>query len=849
MLKRLPPLLWLMFFSTVLPAQSPGQAVEQGLLELRQSEGEPEAEAVANFRLAQAYSQPESQAHNPDTAYAYLLAGQRLFRRLDSREQRRVERKGFSHAEVRSLKNEIREQGLAFSVEKGSSQAMLDYMEHYSRLPTRLSKQAMPAFLQLRFDELQTEEMAYDSLRAFAQNYRDQISEYLPELNDSLQQAAVRLYFRNRDSTNIFALVELLKEYPKTVNLLDGPMSQALQAEPYITQAENLIRGLDHRYLPKTIKIIYLYHYYTGDWSDLIGFQNRYPFYTDSFNLQRALTVAQSAPNFKQQYTKEQEADYERYIKLGAPTHKAYAALLRYLSPELENKNWKAALTKFERFAPSFAKDSRIDSLRQILLRPSENLSPVNLGSGVNTIYKEYAPVISADGQRIYFCRNQDNSSEDIFVAEKQDSSWGTALPLSSLNTPKGYQAPLSVSTDGATLLYYDGGQVKYAERQAEGWSSGKPFFSSANEPDWQGMTTLSSDGQTVIFAARSIQCVGARNHSNIDLFIAHRQPDGQWGTPRNLGPAINTPFEDRSPFLHPDQRTLYFSSDGHGGLGELDVFVTRRIGNGWDEWTTPVNLGKDINSIGNDWGYRISTDGQTAYFSRHETGWEEELSSITVPEAYRPEQVSSISGTLTQIDGKPANAVIIINDLETGEEVGRVKPAPGSGDFFIPLPTNRRYSYTVEGDSLYPVSNNIDLRGVKEGSNLLENIIVPTIAQASEGQLTLPIKNLFFDTDSHRIDPASFAELDRLAELVQANELKVEIAGHTDNQGGEAYNRSLSQKRAEAARDYLIRKGCSADRVSARGYGMSQPLASNETEVGRAKNRRVELRFEAVVY
>jgi outer membrane protein OmpA-like peptidoglycan-associated protein len=820
------------------------QTLQQYQQTLQASSAEAEAATTAAFGLAELYANADFERYNPDTAYSYLRAGQRQFRRLNKRKQKRVERAGYGRQQVRSLKSDIREKGLAFKKKAGSSQAMLDYIEHYSRLPHDLESAAMAAFLKLRLQELK-QRGEYESIKQFARHYNRQLEEYLPELRPKLHDAAFQAYFQQQDSTDLQALTSLLLDFPGTAPKLDVWLSQLLQQKPYITKAENELRGLDFRFLPRTARVIYFYHYYTGEWSDLLGFQNRYPTYVDSFGLQRAMTVARTAPDLDKGFTNNRRPLYERYIELAAPTHKAYVALQQLITNKLEEQQWGAAKKEVERFAPFFQGDSRIIDLQRLLGDPLEGLQPVSLGDTVNSVYGEYAPVISADGQRVYFCRNIDGN-EDIYMAERSaDGYWQFPVALQALNTENNYEAPLAISADGSTLLMYKGGDVNYTERTLEGWSTPRPFFEEAQRPDWQGMTCLSGDKQVAIFAARSANCIGARNKDNIDLYLSYRQADGNWGPPVNLGTQLNTPFEDRSPFLHPDQRTLYFSSGGRGGFGKLDLFVTKRIGDGWMEWTEPVNLGKEINGPGYDWGYRISTDGTVAYFSTYVPGWKEELYRIGLPEAYRPSPVTTINGRLQSIEALPEEVTVVIEDLDSGEQVSIAKPDPSTGEFFVTLPLGKRYSYTIKGPGLYPISDNLDLRAKKESKKLRTAINVPSIAEAQAQGMALPLKNLFFKTDSYIIDPASHVELNRLSELVQKYGLNVEIAGHTDRQGGKAYNAELSQNRAKAVRQYLIEQGCTPQQISARGYGFNQPVADNNTAKGRAENRRVEIRFE----
>ncbi|MCB0554825.1 MAG: OmpA family protein [Phaeodactylibacter sp.] len=843
--------LFCIFFSINALAQNALQQIESADYESAEAglraalERAPEA-ADAHFGLARLYGEPGYARYNPDTAYTFLRNAQRYYRKLSKGRQKKLDQQEMGAGAMRSLKSELREKGLEFALEKGRSEALLQYMEHYKRLNQESESRAMAAFLALRLEELQ-QLGRYDSLKNFALVRESDLREYQPELMPALQDAIFAAFFSERDSTRLEDLFVLLKDYPPAARRLDAPLSAALWKKPLITRAEGFMRGADHRYLPRTIEAVYYYHFITGEWSDLVGFQNRYPEYVDSFNLPRAFTVARLAPDLKIGYTDDRKEAYEHYIELAAPVQKAFTALQQLIARDLEAERWEDAIATVERFSPYFGEeDPRVLGLKEILQRPLEGLEPLSLGEAVNTYLGEYSPVVSADGQRLLFCRNQGNN-EDIYMAERQEQGWGEAMAVEALNTTESHEAPLALSADGTTLLMYDGGIVKFTNKTREGWSAPRNFFSEANTPDWQGTTAFAANREAVILAARTFDVVGARNDDNIDLFVSFRQPDGSWGAPVNLGPTLNTPFEDRSPFLHPDMRTLYFSSSGHGGLGKLDVFVTTRIGDGWLDWTPPVNLGKEINGPGNDWGYRITTDGATAYFSGGVFGGKEDLFQVGVPEKLRPQPVSTISGRLAGLNGRPVAATIVLADLNTGEEVGIAEPDPETGAYFITLPSGKLYSYTIRGEGMYPTSNNIDLRESTTGIAVKENITVPTIREIQEGGITLSLKNLFFDTDQYNIRPESYTELNRLAALVKTYGLTVEIAGHTDNVGTPAYNLELSQNRAKAARSYLLAQGCAPEQVTARGYGLSQPIADNDSEEGRAQNRRVEIRFRGV--
>ncbi|MCH2046706.1 MAG: OmpA family protein, partial [Saprospiraceae bacterium] len=408
-------------------------------------------------------------------------------------------------------------------------------------------------------------------------------------------------------------------------------------------------------------------------------------------------------------------------------------------------------------------------------------------------------------------------------------------------------------------LIVFVEGDLFFSEKTIEGWQEPLPYPYPINSEFWDADAMLSSDGNAMVFVSRRKEVLHMHHKKwetyhgdgfgNIDIFISLKDENGNWEEPINLGETINTPYAERTPFLHPDMKTLYFSSDGHGGLGKMDVYKTTRLDDTWMNWSTPVNLGKDINTTENDWGYKVSTDGKMAYFaiSNENIGGEysQDICTIELPKDLRPETVSTISGQLTDSEGYPIEAEIIWEDLQSGEIVGKLKSDPNTGKFFVVLPNDRQYSYFVSKDGFFPKANNIDLRDKGKQVDVDESLEMVRIEEMVEKDIALPLKNLFFETNKYNIKETSFLELDRLAQLIQDYNLKVEIAGHTDDRGSDQDNKVLSQNRANAVKKYLIKQGCDTNKIQAIGYGEDNPVKSNKTIEGRAKNRRVEVRFK----
>ena len=387
----------------------------------------------------------------------------------------------------------------------------------------------------------------------------------------------------------------------------------------------------------------------------------------------------------------------------------------------------------------------------------ADSIQPQILPNTINTaIGEEYGPTLTIDDNTLYFVglnRGETNMSEDIFVSrrDKRTGEWSSAQIVPALSTPYRNEAPTSVSGDGKTMLLFVEGRMCFSQRGPYGWTEPRPLPSYLQLGNWQADAQISADGSVLLFAAN--YPAEGEERASLNIFVSERDEQGRWGKPYSIGSVINTPGMERSPFLHPDMKTLYFSSDKEGTIGDLDVWVTRRLSDTcWTCWSEPENLGPQINTTGRDCWYKISTDGKTAYYAQ-KNGRRHDIYSITLPEDKRPEPITVLA----------ANEAVAIN-------------------------------------------------------------------------------NLLFETGSDVIMPSSLPELKRIAMFIATYGYKVRLAGHTDNVGQPEANKTLSQARAEAVKRQLVEYGCAAESIKAFGYGDLKPVASNETEEGRAQNRRVEI-------
>jgi outer membrane protein OmpA-like peptidoglycan-associated protein len=382
----------------------------------------------------------------------------------------------------------------------------------------------------------------------------------------------------------------------------------------------------------------------------------------------------------------------------------------------------------------------------------------------------------------------------------------------------------------------FKAGKFYTSQKTSSGWSAPEAMIAPFNTFNWQADMSISADGKSILFAASG----GA--FGNQDIYVCLKQDDGSWAKPLALGNIINTSRSDRSPFLHPDGKTLYFSSEGHEGFGGSDIFMSKRLDDTWTNWSLPLNLGPAFNTSGNDWGFRVSTDGTFAYYSANLNG-NADIVRCLLPTDIKPDKVATISGKVTDTKDVPLDAEILWEDLSTGKVVQITRSDPATGDFFAVLPERKRYGYTARKPGYFPQSGNVDMRTELTEVRLPRPIRLATIENMKTEDISLPLNNLFFETAKYELQPESFPELNRLAELIQSESLRIEVQGHTDNVGNDAGNQTLSENRAKSVRAYLIGRGCNAGNITAKGFGESKPKASNDTDEGRAQNRRVEIR------
>lgn len=572
--------------------------------------------------------------------------------------------------------------------------------------------------------------------------------------------------------------------------------------------------------------------------NEIKTFQAVWPDFEDNKRVAADLERAQLTGQMPVVYSPDKKELFDKYIRQTAPSDKALEALKKMIRTDFDAGKFTEAYQTVLGYDKAFGTANEgYNQLKSLLNIPTQDIQRQGFASTINTNGEEYAPILSADGRSLYLCKNS-AGSEDIYVSEmNEQGNWSAPLPVAGWNTPNGSEAPESISADGNTFYMFKAGKFYTSKKSASGWSAPVSMPDPFNTFRWQADLSISGDGKAILFAAAS------SSYGNQDIYVCLQQEDGSWSEPVSLGEDINTLRSDRSPFIHPDGKTLYFSSEGHDGFGSSDIYIAKRLDDSWTRWSKPLNLGPAFNTRGNDWGFRVSTDGSFAYYSANLNG-NADIVRCLLPKEISPDKVATISGKVTDTKDVPLDAEILWEDLSTGKVVQTTRSNPATGEFFAVLPERKRYGYTARKPGYFPQSGNVDMRTELSEVRLPEPIRLATIENMKAEDISLPLNNLFFETAKYELQSESFSELNRLAELLQSEGLSIEVHGHTDNVGNDAGNLILSENRAKSVRTYLISRGCNAGKITAKGFGKTKPKATNETEAGRALNRRVEIRM-----
>jgi outer membrane protein OmpA-like peptidoglycan-associated protein/tetratricopeptide (TPR) repeat protein len=482
---------------------------------------------------------------------------------------------------------------------------------------------------------------------------------------------------------------------------------------------------------------------------------------------------------------------------------------------------------------------------------PDKNyiFKPENLGDSINTTNLEYFPSLTIDGKKMIFTKRiKDN--EDFYESDLDNNSkWGKAFPLpGNINSTTFNEGAQNISQDGKWLLFtgcnFPEGlgscdlYISYLTKK--GWSEPENLGPNVNSEFWESTPSLSPDKRDLYFSSNVPGGFGGK-----DIWVCHRNENGKWGQPLNLGSEVNTAGDESTPFIHADNQTLYFNSNGHPGYSEKpDIFVTRKLPNG--KWSKPENLGYPINTIDDEGSLIVASDGKTAYYSsdRSDTKGGLDIYTFELRQDIRPLKTLWVKGQVYDKktkEGLPSS--VELTDINTRQLVSKLQ-TDEDGNYLVTLPVGKDYAFNVNRKGYLFYSENYNISATANDSIFHADIPLQPI----EANAHIVLKNVFFDTKKTELKPESITELDNVVKLMNENpKIKILISGYTDNVGKPADNLLLSKGRAVAVVNYLLGKGIKNERLSFKGMGETNPVADNKTEEGRSLNRKTELSIVSV--
>ena len=469
---------------------------------------------------------------------------------------------------------------------------------------------------------------------------------------------------------------------------------------------------------------------------------------------------------------------------------------------------------------------------------------PVNLGDSINTASSEYYPSVTINDSLFVFSRRGQGIREDFVESTLlPNHQYSHAQNINGSINEEPSKGAINISQDGQWLIFagnfpskgFGGFDLYISYATPQGWSEPINMGPEINTEYWESSPSLSPDKKTLYFSSNRPGGYGGK-----DLYVSFRGANGKWGRAQNMGPLVNTKGDELAPFIHADNNSLYFTSDGLPGYGGSDLFVMRR--KSATEWDAPENLGYPVNTIENEGSLFITANGVDAYYAsdRADSRGGLDLYRFELPPAARPSRTLYVEGRVYNIkDKRGIPATVELTENSTRQTVSRVQ-TDESGYFFITLPVGKDYTFSVNRKGFLFYTDLFELSEKRPDSTYKKDIGLQPI----EVNASLAFKNIQFETNSFRLKPVSFIELDEAVQLLKDNPtLRIEIGGHTDNVGKPSDNLTLSNNRAKSVVDYLVSKDIPGTRLVARGYGETKPIADNATADGRAKNRRTELK------
>ena len=472
-----------------------------------------------------------------------------------------------------------------------------------------------------------------------------------------------------------------------------------------------------------------------------------------------------------------------------------------------------------------------------------QEFNPRPVGGQMNKYEQQYFPVLTVDQNNLIFVRRE--GDEDIMISRRTDNSDWEQPEFISPNVSSDYnEGTCTVSADGRMLVFtscrgrkgYGSCDLYVSYKEGDDWSEPKNMGKGVNTSAWESQPALTSDGRTMYFVSNRTGGVGNR-----DIWKTHMIDRDSWTQPENLGETINTKFDDISPFIHPNGRTMYFGANGRVGFGGFDIYISELDTSGWSQ---PVNMGYPINTHNDEVSMFITADGKKGYYSYEVLEKNIQSSKIyeidipkTLQTKYRSGFVKGIVSDAT--NGDRLKAEISLINIALNEEVSYVESDSINGEYFMVLTEGAEYGLYVEKEGYLFQSLYFDFKSDSAYQKPIRMDI--TLDPIAKGVSTT-LNNVFFGFDSYALTNNSKSELSKVVKfLILHNNITITVKGHTDNDGNENYNMALSRNRAKAVCDFMIKNGIEKSRLKYEGKGAAEPVATNNTEEGKAKNRRIE--------
>lgn len=608
-----------------------------------------------------------------------------------------------------------------------------------------------------------------------------------------------------------------------------------------------------HRYFEKA-RNLYLANQFKKALHTVDKAIKNYPKYTEAYLLKAEISeelndTANAIHNYEKVLSLDSTGFPSVYYYLGELLYKKgdyekSAQILEIHLNKFKNvSNTKRILHLFE--SASFAAKA---------VKSAWDIDVIRVSGNINTQNAEYINFVNEDKTVLYFTRKEPlktesidgrNFIERIFYSEYKNDEWQPPIELTFPWQNNSNLGAVTFSVDSRTLIftgcYFPEGvgscDIYFSRKAGDNWLMPYNAGLNINSSGWDSQAVLSSNGKMLFFSSKR-----GNGNGGSDIWYSKRDKNGNWSKPVNAGNTVNTSYDEMSPFLSADNKTLYFSSNGHPGLGGFDLFVARIDTTG--TWNNVTNLGVPVNSAQNEINIFISLDGQTAWISSDRGNKKKnfDIFFMTIPEAVAPEKTFYFKGvTLSAKDHKPLWADVILTDLQTGKTLDSTRSDAVNGRFLAVIHPGINYAVNIYKRGYMFLSENLNLENSYQQSNIYDTFYLQPI---DSGSIT-NLYNINFDFDKADLKPTSLPELKRLIKFLNDNpEVKIEISGHTDRKGSGKYNLILSEKRAKSVFLYLINNGINENRLTYKGYGYLQPICTDTTDECAAKNRRTEIKI-----